>query len=92
MEIQWWQYKRPLLVYILNNNLHLAIGAQMQNLRAKSRVYYPVTGLVGFETVSAPHQTSRGLSSSSWTRFQGRHVTWIDTYMGHDTLYASERK
>lgn len=86
MEIQWRQYERPLLVYILNNNLHLTIGAQMQNLRVKSRVYYPVTGLVGFETVSAPHQTSRGLSSTSWTRFRSRETRDLDRHI-HGTRY-----
>lgn len=47
---------------------------QMQNLRAKSRVYYPVTGLVGLETVSGPNQTSRGLSPISRTRFRSRET------------------
>lgn len=66
----------------------------MQNLRVKSRVYYPVTGLVGFETVPEPHQTSRGLSSTPRTRFRSRETRDLNKRVHEVRLYAraSENK
>lgn len=91
MGTQWRMYEGSLLVYILNNNSRLAIGAQMQNLWAKSRVYYPVTGLAGLETAPGPHQTSRGLSSTPWTHFRSRGTRDPDRRI-HGTRYFYVRE
>lgn len=86
-------YERPLpRVYILNSNLRLAIGTQMQNLCVKSGVYYPVTGLVGFETVPGPRQTSRGLSSTPRTRFHSKETRDLDRRIHGTRYFIRERK
>jgi len=62
-----------LLIYILNN-LYLVIGAQMKNLRAKRRVYYPVTDLIDFKTILGVHQTNRRLKF--YVAFSFKGDTW----------------